>query len=184
MGLLVTQVRLDDAISGTNAPKDRPGLSMAILDWRSSPTDTVILVHSLSRLARRQKVLWGLLDDRDGLGLPVMSATEPFETSTPMGRAMLGMLGVWAALESDLASDRTIAALAAAKERGTTSGAPSSAQLLPASTVERVEELRAQGLSYARIADALNTDNVPGPTGGNMASKRCALHLSSSGLGP
>lgn len=121
LGLPVTSVHID-VQTGKDGVEDRPGLQDAIAAIQEAP-GSVLIAYSVSRVARRQSVLWHILDDRDGLGIPLSSATESFDTATPMGRAMLGMLAVWSALEADMVAERTRDALAAVKARGVKLGA-------------------------------------------------------------
>lgn len=122
LGLEVLSVHCD-VQTGKDALEERPGLQAAVELVRSTP-GAVLVAYSVSRVARRQRVLWHILDDRDGLGVPLSSATEPFDTSTPIGRAMLGMLAVWAQLEADMISERTKDALAAVRASGVKLGGP------------------------------------------------------------
>ncbi len=154
LGVQIKSVHKDEAISGKDGLEKRPGLRAVIKDVQETP-GSVVVVYSLSRLGRSQRLIWTLLDDRGDYALPLSSATEPFETTTPMGRAMLGMLGVWAQLESDLASERTIDALAAVAARGTKLGAPSMREKVPES-VDEIHRLRATRMSVADIAVSLN----------------------------
>ncbi len=154
LGIPVASVHKDEGISGKDGVDKRPGLQEVIAAVQATP-GSVVVVYSLSRLGRSQRLIWNLLDDRGGFGLPLSSATEPFETTTPMGRAMLGMLGVWAQLESDLVSERTIDAMAAVAARGVRVGAPTMAMKVPESVAE-IRRLREAGMSPAAIADALN----------------------------
>lgn len=162
----------DDGISGREGVEGRPGLTAALEMVKAMP-GAVLVAYSLSRLARRQRLVWHLLDDREGLGVPFSSATEAFDTASPMGRAMLGMIAVWSALESDLASERTIDALEAVRERGTKLGAPSMVERIgpegrretdPAKLAV-VRAIRARyaagGWSLRRLADALNAEGAP-----------------------
>lgn len=161
-GWTVGGVYRDDGISGTEDPTGRPGLQ-ALLDAAKGDPDAVVVVYSISRLSRRQRLLWALLDPAKGKGLAVASVTEPFDTSTPMGRAMIGMIGVWAQLESDQTSERTKAALAHVRATGTRLGAKPMAELAP-DAVARCKALAAEGLSLEAIAAALNDGGVPTAT--------------------
>jgi site-specific DNA recombinase len=161
----------DDGISGREGLEGRPGLTAALETVKATP-GAVLVAYSLSRLARRQRLVWHLLDDREGLGIPFSSATEAFDTASPMGRAMLGMVAVWSALESDLASERTIDALEAVRERGTKLGAPGmverkapdGARVVDPAKLETVRRLQARyaagGWSHRRLAEALNAEGV------------------------
>jgi DNA invertase Pin-like site-specific DNA recombinase len=171
-GLPVLSVHKDEAISGKDGVEKRPGLRDAIAAVTAVP-GAVVVVYSLSRLGRSQRLIWNLLDAGGEYALPLMSATEPFETTTPMGRAMLGMLGVWAQLESDLVSERTIDALAAVALRGTKLGAPGMASsrrvngvLQPRVDVDAIKALYLSGgYSYRTLAEHLNETGVPTATG-------------------
>jgi site-specific DNA recombinase len=105
-----------------------------------------------------------------------VSVTEPFDTTTPMGRAMLGMIAVWSQLEADMVSERTRHALQLVKDRGGKLGAPTMNETVPA-TVRKVHQLRAQGLTIRQIADQMNADGIPGSRGGRWWVKtvRAAL---------
>ncbi len=100
-GYTVTAEHTDPGVSGKDDVKKRPGLQ-AVLEAAAKKPDVVVVVYSLSRLSRRQSLTWKLLDDRGDYHLQIESATEPFDTSSPMGRAMLGMLGVWSQLQADM----------------------------------------------------------------------------------
>lgn len=164
MGWPVAEIFSDEGISGKDGIEDRPGLA-ALLERVKSTPGAVVVVYSVSRLARRQKLLWGMLDDRDGLGLLVSSATENFDTTTPMGRAMLGMIAVWSQLEADMCSQRTKAALAELKAQGKRLGRPTMGET-SAETVRIVQEMFATGFySQTALADELNRLRIPTVTG-------------------
>lgn len=164
MGLDVIEVFSDEGISGKDGIEHRPGLAKLLKKARATP-NCVVVVYSISRLARRQRLLWHLLDDRDGEGLAVSSATEPFDTSTPMGRAMLGMLAVWSQLEADMVSERTKDALAEIKAQGRRLGQKPASELAP-ETVKLVKSLYATGrYSQRDLVDELNRRGIPTPRG-------------------
>ncbi len=75
----------------------------------------------------------------------VSSATEAFDTSTPMGRAMLGMIATFAQVEADMVSERTKDALVELKAQGKKLGAPSMVDLGAEASVRKAKELYASG---------------------------------------
>lgn len=194
-GLVVLSVHRDEGISGKDSIEDRPGLQAAIGDVQAHQ-GAVLVAYSLSRVARRQRVLWTLVDDRDGLGVPLMSATEPFETATPMGRAMLGMLAVWAQLEADMTAQRTSDALQHLRRQGVRLGnAPLGMRhqdtrdehgrrvidVEPSelATLDRIVSMRAAGATLDAIAETLTAEGARTKRGGrwfgstvNLALKR------------
>jgi site-specific DNA recombinase len=95
---------IDDGYTGTNI--DRPALQRLIRHAREGKIDTVV-VYKLDRLSRRQKDVLHLLEDVfEANDVVFKSATEPFDTSTPLGKAMLGILAVFAQLERDTIVER------------------------------------------------------------------------------
>lgn len=175
LGLAVVSEHQDRGISGKKDMQSRPGLKDAIAAVHATP-GAVLIVYSLSRLARSMRLLYTLLMPGNGQpDLPVVSVTEPFDVTSTMGRAMLGMLGVFAQLESDLASDRTIDALATVPRENL--GAPSMIEVVidgerqtdphKVAAVRRIQELYAAGgLTHATLADLANRLGVPTPRAG------------------
>lgn len=176
MGWTVQEVFADEGLSGKDGVADRPGLAALIAAHRATP-DSVVLVYSISRLARRQRLLWDLLDDRSH-ALPVVSATEPFDATTPMGRAMLGMIAVWSQLEADMVSERTTDALAELKAQGKKLGAPSMLALGMTDTLREVQRLYAtKAYTLVTLAEHLNAKGIRTARGGQWWPKtiRAAL---------
>ncbi len=170
LGIPITAVHKDEAVSGKDGVDKRPGLQAVIAAVEDTP-GAVVVVYSLSRLGRSQRLIWNLLDDRGDYALPLSSATEPFETTTPMGRAMLGMLGVWAQLESDLVSERTIDAMAALAARGVRVGMPPMGTKV-ADTVREIKALYATGqYTLKTLTEHLNDRGVPSARGGRWWPK-------------
>ena len=170
MGWVVADVFKDEGISGRDGVNNRPGLA-ALIEATRNAAGAVVVVYSVSRLARRQKLLWTLLDDREGYGLAVSSATESFDTSTPTGRAMLGMLATFAQLEADMISERTRDALAELKAQGRRLGAPSMLDLKP-EVVRLVQELYSSGqFTHRSLAEELNARRIPTAKGGKWWPK-------------
>jgi site-specific DNA recombinase len=79
----------------------------------------------VDRLARSVRGLAQILEDLDTAGVAFRSATEPFDTSTPAGRMMAQMLGVFAEFERATIIDRVIAGMERkAAKGGWTTGPP------------------------------------------------------------
>jgi DNA invertase Pin-like site-specific DNA recombinase len=184
-GWAIAGVYRDEGLSGTLPIGERPGLAAAVEALRAHG-DARLVVYSLSRLARTQRQTWELLDDRGPYALPVISATEPFDTTTAMGKAFLGMMATFNALESDLASERTAAAMQAARARGVRLGAPSMADRARerpelAAGLRRVAELRGQGMTLRALVDRLNEEQVPTANGGRWHLKTVRTALGATG---
>jgi DNA invertase Pin-like site-specific DNA recombinase len=171
MGWPVAEVFRDEGVSGKDGLENRPGL-VALIERAQHTPGAIVVVYSVSRLARRQRLLYELLDDRNGYGLAVSSATEAFDTSTPTGRAMLGMIAVFAALESDMVSERTRDALAEVRAQGRKLGAPSMVELGAGDAVRLAQELYATGrFTHRTLADEMNRRGVATAKGGKWWPK-------------
>ncbi len=102
----------------TGATLDRPGLQRALAEAKAGRFD-LLLVYRVDRLARTVRGLAQILEELDRAGVAFRSATEPFDTSTPAGRMMVQMLGVFAEFERATIVERVIAGM----ERKASSGA-------------------------------------------------------------
>lgn len=94
-------------------------------------------MYKLDRLARSTKELYQLTDEMSTRGIDFVSIHDHFDTTTPTGRAMFGMLSVFAEFERDIIQQRTKAGLEAARKRGRLSGRPA----IDADTKHRIVKL-------------------------------------------
>ncbi|MEM1483902.1 recombinase family protein [Oscillospiraceae bacterium PP1C4] len=85
---------------------DRPALIQMISDIKSKSIELVV-VYKLDRLSRSQKDTLTLIENEFlSRGVDFVSMSENFDTSTPFGRAMIGILSVFAQLEKDQITER------------------------------------------------------------------------------
>jgi len=84
----------------------------------------LFVVYKLDRLARSTKELYELTEQLKEKQVDFVSISDSFDTSTPTGKAMFGMLAVFAEFERDIIQQRTKAGLAAARKRGRIGGRP------------------------------------------------------------
>jgi DNA invertase Pin-like site-specific DNA recombinase len=136
---------VDHGVSG--AKEKRPALGRLLTDAHRAKFDAV-LVWKLDRLARSLRHLVSLLDEFSALGVELVSLTEAIDTTTPAGRALFGMVGIFAEFERDLVRERVKAGIEAARAKGKKLGRPRFDV-----DVAEVWRLRAQGLSAREIAD-------------------------------
>lgn len=100
----VYRIYTDGGYSGGNT--DRPALKAMLKDIESNKIDTVI-VYKLDRLSRSQKDTLSLIEDSFlAHNVDFISVSENFDTSSPFGKAMIGMLSVFAQLEKDQITER------------------------------------------------------------------------------
>lgn len=140
----------------------RPALVEALELLAAGDADALV-VAKLDRLTRSLSDLAGLLNlaERQGWALVVLDIGA--DTATPAGRLVAGVLGAAAEYERRLASQRTSAALQAAKARGQRLGRPVA---LPEPVRRRIADERAAGKSLAAIAGELNAEGVGTAQGG------------------
>jgi site-specific DNA recombinase len=100
--------RFSDDASG--ASTNRPGLHRSLAAARTGLID-VLLVYRVDRFTRNLRDMVMLLDELEQTGVVFRSATEPFDTATPMGRMLVKMLGMFAQFERDTIIDRVIAGM-------------------------------------------------------------------------
>jgi site-specific DNA recombinase len=104
-----------DQMSG--AKLERPGLQGALRAARAGRFD-LLLVYRVDRLARSVRGLAEVLETLDSAGVGFRSATEPFDTTSPAGRMMVQMLGVFAEFERATIIDRVIAGMERKSSQG------------------------------------------------------------------
>ena len=100
----VAKIYTDPGFSGSSL--DRPAMQQLISDCKLGVFDAV-LVYKLDRLSRSQKDTLYLIEDVfNAHNIHFMSLSENFDTSTPFGKAMIGLLSVFAQLEREQIKER------------------------------------------------------------------------------
>ena len=110
-----------------------------------------IVVWRLDRWGRSLADLVRTLQELHELGVGFISLGEALDFTTPTGRAMAGMLAVFAEFERGILRERVKAGIAEARRRGTRHGRPPTV----AHQAEAVQQLYAEGLSKSAIARRL-----------------------------
>jgi putative DNA-invertase from lambdoid prophage Rac len=111
----------------------------------------VVLVWRLDRWGRSVTDLLATLQELEHLGVGFVSLTEALDLTTPAGRAMAGLLAIFAEFEREILRERTRAGLAHARQNGTRLGRPSTAAL----RAPEVRKLHRAGVSKSEIARRL-----------------------------
>ena len=78
----------------------RPEFQAMLLDAEAGLFD-VLVVHKLDRFSRSIIDVHTYINKLDGMGVAFASATEPFDLTSPMGKAFLGILAIFAELYLD-----------------------------------------------------------------------------------
>lgn len=110
-----------DRISGTRAK--RPGLDELMRDARRGRFD-VVLVWASDRLARSVRHFLEVLDELNHLRIEFVSYRENLDTTGPLGRAIVVIIGAIAELERNLIVERVRAGMRRAKLEGRHIGRP------------------------------------------------------------
>jgi len=105
----------DRGVSGSKAK--RPGLDALMADARRGAF-SVVLVAAFDRIARSTKNFLEIVDELNELGIEFISAREAIDTSGPMGRMFLTMVGSIAELERSLIVERIKAGMRRARMEG------------------------------------------------------------------
>ena len=152
----LSRVWSDDAASGRSIDR-RPALQEA-LDALRTGQASVLVTAKLDRLSRSVLDFASLMARAEREGWAIVVLDVNVDTSTPSGEMMAHVVASFAQYERRLISERTRRALAVKKAAGVVLGRPRS---IPPDVRNLITELRSDGLSYQRIADALNADDVP-----------------------
>jgi putative DNA-invertase from lambdoid prophage Rac len=112
----------------------------------------VVLVWRLDRWGRSVTDLLATLQELEHLGVGFVSLTEALDLTTPAGRAMAGLLAVFAEFEREILRERVRAGLEHARQNGQQLGRPRTAAL----HADQVRKLYHAGTSKAEIARRLH----------------------------
>ena len=123
MNWTIYKTYVDPGYSGGNI--DRPGLKEMVRDVEAGEID-IIVVYKLDRLSRSQFDTLYLIEKVFlANNTDFISMTENFSTNTPLGRAMIGFLAVFAQLEKDKINERTLMGKEARAKEGKWGGGSS-----------------------------------------------------------
>jgi putative DNA-invertase from lambdoid prophage Rac len=135
--------------------KDRPGRESLLQAARRREVD-VIVVWRLDRWGRSVADLMMTLRELTDLGVGFVSLTEALDLTTPTGRAMAGLLAVFAEFEREILRERVRAGIAQDRKDGRPHGRPRTASL----KAGEVLRLKKEQVSHSEIARRLGI----GPT--------------------
>lgn len=143
-GWEIVQVFSDEGISGAKGRDRRPGFD-ALLTAVSRRQIDLVAAWSVDRLGRSLPDLVSFLSDLQAKGVDLYLHQQAIDTSTPSGRMLFQMLGVFAEFERSMIRSRIMAGLARSSKKA---GRPA----LPVMRLERVEKALRQGLSIRKAA--------------------------------
>lgn len=145
-GLYIVKEYEDRGVSGSKAR--RPGLDALMVDARRKRFD-VVLVAAFDRVARNVRHFLETLDELNHLGIEFVSLRENIDTGSPLGRAMVVIVGAIAQVEKQAIVERVKAGMRRARIEGRQIGrAPLSVDR------DAILRDRERGLSLSQIAKA------------------------------
>jgi DNA invertase Pin-like site-specific DNA recombinase len=122
-GHTVVKIYEDAGISGAKGRDKRPAFD-ALLKAAVRREIDMVAVWSSDRLARSLSQFVEVLQTIRDTGTGLYIHTQAVDTTTPAGRAMFGMLGVFAEFEREMIVARVNAGLERARREGTVLGRP------------------------------------------------------------
>lgn len=146
LGWNIVLVLADEGVSGAKGRDRRPGFDKLHKAVTRREID-LIAAWSVDRLGRSLQDLVGFLSEINARGVDLYLHKQGLDTSTPAGRAMFGMLGVFAEFERSMISERVKSGLERAKASGKKLGRPS----IPESKVDRIKQALSDGQGIHRI---------------------------------
>jgi DNA invertase Pin-like site-specific DNA recombinase len=123
MGCEIVQVYRDHGVSGAKGRDKRPQFDKLCREATKRQFG-IIMAWSVDRLGRSLQDLVGFLSEIHALRIDLYLHQQGIDTTTPAGKAMFQMMGVFAEFERAMIQERVRAGLARAKDEGKTLGRP------------------------------------------------------------
>ncbi len=141
----------DEGISGAKGRDGRPGLNK-LLDGVTRRDFDKVMAWSVDRLGRSLPDLLAFMGELKAKGIDLYLHQQALDTSTPAGKAMFQMLGVFSEFEREIIRERVNAGLARAKAQGKTLGRPRQDD---PTRLAAIRKLRKQSVGINKIARQL-----------------------------
>jgi DNA invertase Pin-like site-specific DNA recombinase len=139
-GWTVLRVFEDNGVSGSVPREQRPAMK-ALLRAVARREINMVAAWAVDRLGRSLIDLLGFLSELHAKKIDLYLHQQGLDTSTPAGKAMFQMLGVFAEFERAMIRDRVRSGLARARATGTKSGKAIGRPPVPNETNQRIREL-------------------------------------------
>jgi DNA invertase Pin-like site-specific DNA recombinase len=184
MGWEITNLYRDHGISGTRGRDKRPRFDALCRDATKRQFD-VVMAWSVDRLGRSLQDLVGFLSELHALRVDLFLHQQGLDTTTPAGKAMFQMLGVFAEFERSIIQERVRAGLRRARSEGKRLGRPPIAPELE----KRIRDAlrvpgRTEGVRKIAARFGISPDTVQRisrPFGDERASARANIAVSRIG---
>jgi DNA invertase Pin-like site-specific DNA recombinase len=149
-GWEIVGVYEDAGVSGAKGRDQRPGFDRLAKDATRRKFD-MVAAWAVDRLGRSLQDLVAFLSELHAVGIDLYLHQQALDTSTPAGRAMFQMMGVFAEFERGMIRERVNAGLSRARAEGKRLGRPKTEGVVE----DRIRELRTAGMGILKIAKTL-----------------------------
>ena len=123
MGWEIGKVYKDHGISGAKGREKRPAFDAMCRDTAKRKFD-IVMAWSVDRLGRSLQDLVGFLSELHALRIDLFLHQQGLDTTTPAGKALFQMMGVFAEFERAILQERVRAGLTRARAEGKRLGRP------------------------------------------------------------
>ena len=147
MGCEIVRVYKDHGVSGAKGRDQRPQFD-ALLRDATARRFNVIMAWSVDRLGRSLQDLIGFLSEIHALRVDLYLHQQGLDTTTPAGKAMFQMMGVFSEFERAMIQERVRAGLARARAEGKRLGRPR----IDSATEGAIRQSLAKGVGICRAA--------------------------------
>jgi DNA invertase Pin-like site-specific DNA recombinase len=155
-GWVIAEEFADEGISGAKGRGRRPEFDRLLKAVVRRKID-VVAAWSVDRLGRSLQDLIGFLGELNAAGCDLYLEKQAVDTTTPAGRALFQMLGVFAEFERAIIQERIYAGLARAREKGTKSGKPIGRAKIDATKEVAIRTALASGKGILKTARECGT---------------------------
>ena len=149
-GWEIVEEFVDRGISGAKGRDKRPAFDRLCKAATRREID-VVMAWSVDRLSRSLQDLVAFLSELQASGVDLYLDRQGVDTTTPGGKALFQMMGVFAEFERAMIQERVHAGLARARKEGKTLGRPKVAKKVE----KAIRAARAEGKGINRIASDL-----------------------------
>jgi DNA invertase Pin-like site-specific DNA recombinase len=153
MGCEIAHVYKDHGISGAKGRDGRPAFDRLCRDAAQRKFD-VVMAWSVDRLGRSLQDLAAFLSELHALHIDLFLHQQGLDTTTPAGKAMFQMMGVFAEFERAMIAERVRAGLKRAVSEGKQLGRPR----IPAELEGRIRAALKAGGSVRKTAAKFGVD--------------------------
>ena len=151
-GWTIVNEYVDHGISGAKGRDKRPQYDAMLKSAMKKEAD-LVMFWSIDRASRNLSHLVEMMNDLHAKNVGMYFHQQNIDSTTPSGRAMLQMAGVFAEFEREMLKERVLASHERARAEGKTIGRPS---MINDALKTSIKFMREQGMGIKKIASELN----------------------------